>query len=270
MKLIFKILAILFSTLVFSQTKTEKINYIIKTTGILEGYKSLFIDTKINPLKYEVNKKDSLKLEKIISKVTDEEISKRLSKGYAEVFTNKEIDDIYLFFNSAGGKKFTNSNDLLGEKFEDNFKDIESEINNISENSITAQQTYNEEKVQIPVYADREDGFYAVLNDVKNNVELKNLKLSPKPAVTSKDFLKIKKVKDQLGRNTIDITLTKEGAKKFKELTAENIGKPIAIVLKKELVSAPNVMEEIAGGRIQVSGDFSDEEINNIIESFKK
>lgn len=270
MKLIFKILAILFSTLVFSQTNAEKINYILKTTGSIDGYKSLFIDFKINNLKNEVDKKDSLKLEKIISKLTDEEISKRLSKGYAEVFTSNEIDDIYSFFNSSGGKKFMNSNDLLEQKFENNFKDIESEINNISENSISAQQTYNEEKVQIPVYADREDGFYAVLNDVENNVELKNLKLSPKPAVTSNNFLKIKKVKDQLGRNTIDITLTKEGAKKFKQLTAENIGKPIAIVLKKELVSAPNVMEEIAGGRIQVSGNFSDEEINNIIESFKK
>ena len=71
---------------------------------------------------------------------------------------------------------------------------------------------------------------------------MKDLKLAPKVAVSKSEILEVKKLKDELGRNVIDIKLTKEGGNKFKILTENNIGKPIAIVLNKKLISAPSTI----------------------------
>ena len=84
---------------------------------------------------------------------------------------------------------------------------------------------------EIPVAINKEDGFYSVLNFEKENYKLEDLKLSLKPEVSINEILEIKKIKDELDRNVIDITLTKEGAKKFEIVSKNNIGKPIAIVL---------------------------------------
>jgi hypothetical protein len=193
MKLIFQILAILFSTLIFSQTKAEKIDFILKTTGSIEAYKSLFINLKIDPLKNTVDKKESLKLEAIINTLTDDEISKRLSKAYDEVLTENEINDAYIFYNSPVGKKLFNSGEILEQKIINNFKDIENEISQISEKSKSFQENNLEKQVKATVYADREDGFYEVINYRSRNSELEDLTLSPKPSIIPSEFLEIKK-----------------------------------------------------------------------------
>ena len=50
----------------------------------------------------------------------------------------------------------------------------------------------------------------------------------------------------------VTISFTPEGGKKFEELTSKNIGKPIAIFVGGELISAPNVDEAIAGGEASI------------------
>lgn len=64
----------------------------------------------------------------------------------------------------------------------------------------------------------------------------------------------------------ISIVFTKEGARKFYLLTKENIGKPIAIVIAKKIVSMPIVNSEIIGGKASISGHFTEEEIDEMIE----
>ncbi|HEY4374583.1 MAG TPA: protein translocase subunit SecD [Burkholderiales bacterium] len=58
------------------------------------------------------------------------------------------------------------------------------------------------------------------------------------------------------------------GAATFKELTRENVGKRMAILLleknKGEVVTAPVIKQEIAGGRVQISGAMSTAEANNV------
>ncbi|MGV8093197.1 MAG: hypothetical protein AB2L24_15165 [Mangrovibacterium sp.] len=48
------------------------------------------------------------------------------------------------------------------------------------------------------------------------------------------------------------------------------IYKPIAIVIDKQIVSLPTVQSEIAGGRVSISGDFSEKEMDNMIEKLKE
>ena len=60
----------------------------------------------------------------------------------------------------------------------------------------------------------------------------------------------------------IDFVLTGEGATIFAEHTAANIGKTLAIVLDKTVVSAPNIDEPIPDGQGQISGSFTPESAN--------
>ncbi len=52
-----------------------------------------------------------------------------------------------------------------------------------------------------------------------------------------------------------------EGKEKFEELTSKNLNKQIAIVLNEQVVSAPLVRSVITEGVVQISGNFSEEEI---------
>jgi len=62
----------------------------------------------------------------------------------------------------------------------------------------------------------------------------------------------------------VSLEFDNEGAKIFEELTAKNVGKPLAIFIDKNLISAPNVQEKISGGRAQITGRFTIEEAKEL------
>jgi protein-export SecD/SecF family membrane protein len=55
----------------------------------------------------------------------------------------------------------------------------------------------------------------------------------------------------------ISLQFNQEGAKLFEEITARNIGKPLAIYIDGMMISAPIVREKIVGGQAQISGGFT-------------
>ncbi|MFO7614485.1 MAG: protein translocase subunit SecDF [Bacteroidales bacterium] len=59
---------------------------------------------------------------------------------------------------------------------------------------------------------------------------------------------------DQFGNVEVSLSMNTEGARVWKRLTGENIGKQIAIVLDNHVYSFPVVRSEIAGGRSSISG----------------
>ena len=63
--------------------------------------------------------------------------------------------------------------------------------------------------------------------------------------------------------------MNEEGAKARARLTKENIGKAIAIVLDDMVYSAPNVNDEITGGRSQITGHFTPEEAKDLANVLK-
>ncbi len=77
---------------------------------------------------------------------------------------------------------------------------------------------------------------------------------------------------DVLDRSTphrVSLEFTSEGAKRFAELTRDNIGKPLAIILDNVVVSAPNVNEVIGDGRASISGSFSQEAAEELVALLK-
>lgn len=59
------------------------------------------------------------------------------------------------------------------------------------------------------------------------------------------------------GAPVVSIQFNPDGAAKFAELTKKNLGKPIAIFLDNQLITAPVVQNEIVGGQAVISGDFT-------------
>jgi len=55
----------------------------------------------------------------------------------------------------------------------------------------------------------------------------------------------------------ISLTFTRDGAKKLARVTAENIGRRMAIVVDGRLLSAPIIRARIPGGRAVIAGDFT-------------
>ncbi len=66
---------------------------------------------------------------------------------------------------------------------------------------------------------------------------------------------------------TVNLTLDAKGSRIFKDITRDNVGKRMAIVLfekgKGEVVTAPVIRAEIGGGRVQISGRMTSAEAND-------
>ena len=72
---------------------------------------------------------------------------------------------------------------------------------------------------------------------------------------------------NQTHEPAVHLTLDSAGARIFKDVTRDNVGKRMAIVLiekgKGEVVTAPVIRAEIGGGRVQISGRMSTMEAND-------
>ncbi len=72
---------------------------------------------------------------------------------------------------------------------------------------------------------------------------------------------------NQTQEAVVNLTLDAKGARIFRDITRENIGKRMAILLfekgKGEVVTAPVIRSEIGGGRVQISGRMTSVEAND-------
>ena len=74
---------------------------------------------------------------------------------------------------------------------------------------------------------------------------------------------------DNNGRPSVSMTMNSDGARRWAQLTKQNIGKPIAIALDGYIYSAPNVSSEITGGQSQITGQFSQEDTKDLANVLK-
>jgi preprotein translocase subunit SecD len=72
----------------------------------------------------------------------------------------------------------------------------------------------------------------------------------------------------QTNRPAVHINLDGKGARIFKEVTRENVGRRMAILLiertQTEIITAPTIQEEIGGGRVQITGMESPQEASDV------
>ncbi|HEY4774451.1 MAG TPA: protein translocase subunit SecD [Xanthobacteraceae bacterium] len=66
------------------------------------------------------------------------------------------------------------------------------------------------------------------------------------------------------GEPIVTFRFNTAGARRFAQVTQENVGRPFAIVLDTEVISAPVIREPILGGSGQISGNFTVEAANDL------
>lgn len=69
---------------------------------------------------------------------------------------------------------------------------------------------------------------------------------------------------DQSNQNLVALEFSDEGGKKFADLTSKNVGKRIAILLDKKVLTNPHVNEPITGGKAVITGSRTLEEAQNL------
>lgn len=113
----------------------------------------------------------------------------------------------------------------------------------------------------------------AEAKDVLELVALKVTSRDGSPALGGDVITDARQDYDQNGRVEVSMSMNAEGARVWKRLTGENIGKQIAIVLDNYVYSYPNVNSEIPNGMSSITGgDMTVEEaqdLSNILKAGK-
>jgi len=91
-------------------------------------------------------------------------------------------------------------------------------------------------------------------NDVLELVALKVTSRDGTPALGGDAVIDARRDIDQNGNVEVTLSMNSEGARIWKRLTGENIGKQVAIVLDGYVYSYPTVRSEIPNGRSSISG----------------
>jgi preprotein translocase subunit SecD len=68
----------------------------------------------------------------------------------------------------------------------------------------------------------------------------------------------------QTGEWVVNFEFDSTGARRFGEVTRNNVGRPFAIVLDNKVISAPVIREPITGGRGQISGNYNAQSANDL------
>ena len=66
------------------------------------------------------------------------------------------------------------------------------------------------------------------------------------------------------GQPVVNFRFDTVGAREFGDVTKENVNHRFAIVLDKQVISAPNIIEPILGGSGQITGSFTTQTANNL------
>jgi len=104
------------------------------------------------------------------------------------------------------------------------------------------------------------------VNDIKLMLLGQTLGSQPlETKLTGKDLQKATVVFDQTsGSPQVQIQFSNAGGKLFGEITRRNVGKPVAIVLDDQIISAPIVQTEIANGTAVITGSFTPDIAKNL------
>jgi protein-export membrane protein SecD/preprotein translocase SecF subunit len=75
--------------------------------------------------------------------------------------------------------------------------------------------------------------------------------------ITGRDLRNARPIPDENGQPAVAFSLTREGARRFAQLTGENVGRYLAIILDGRVQSAPQIEGRIAGGEGYIRGHFT-------------
>ncbi len=88
--------------------------------------------------------------------------------------------------------------------------------------------------------------------------------LEKRRVITGRDLKTARPTTDQIGQPAVNFFLTSEGGKKFSDVTGDNVGRRLAIVLDSNVVSAPNINSRIGDTGV-IEGQFTFQEVQDLV-----
>ena len=110
------------------------------------------------------------------------------------------------------------------------------------------------------------DKYEVVYPDEKSNNPLVLLNA---PVLTGEHVADAQPKFGQRGEPYVLLELTSRGGDIFQQVTRDNVNKRLAIILDNEVHSAPNIQEEIGGGRASITGNFTVQETKDLVNVLK-
>jgi len=93
--------------------------------------------------------------------------------------------------------------------------------------------------------------------------------LKKRTLLTGEDINNARVQFGQRNEPQVGLTFNSNGARIFREVTRENVGKNLAIILDNKVYSAPRINEEIPSGQAQITGQFTMDEAKDLVNILK-
>ncbi len=233
--------------------------------------------------------------EKKLKTVEESSLSKDLSSDLeAESTTFDEGDTLLTTDSDSLVSEELGGEDSLGAQLDAAQDSLDAGLDSTLDNSTSALlslsqgfMTYNvKDTAQINRILQRQDVQDLIPNSLR-------ILWTAKPAAIEKDgpkeFMRLVFVKEERGQASlsgevvddanqsldeksspaVSMKMNPEGTRKWKKLTAENIGKQVAVVLDNLVYSDPVIQSEIPSGNTQISGNFTIEEAKDLANILK-
>lgn len=243
----------------FGQSESDKLNAIIDSLNLIESQKIAF-DYEIQSLKEIAQGDDSLKLISLEKKLEINKIRERAQNGLKNHLTKEEIDDLYKFTRTTAFNKLKNINPV--QLLSNEFRDIKEELDELSRSILEPKETKQTKQI---VEVNCPDGFYLIENYIPNS-RINEVELENTPILTTEDIKKVELVRDFRNKPSIQVIFTPKGREEFHRQTKNNINKPLAVVINKQIVTMPIITTPIPNGKAQISGDYTQDEIEEMIK----
>jgi preprotein translocase subunit SecD len=209
--------------------------------------------------------------EKIVYRLSDDEIKTIRNRvdqfGVSEPTIHKQGQN-ELVIQLPGVKDTRRAIDLVGKTAILEFKVLD------EESPVAAQlplniQTQDEEDI-IKQYADQipedDEILFGRLKNAETGIETKTSYLVKKQSLLTGEFLTEARVNisQQFNEPYVSISFDSTGAKIFDQVTNDNKGKRLAIILDNNVYSAPTIRDRISGGNAMIEGRFTLQEARDL------
>jgi protein-export SecD/SecF family membrane protein len=132
------------------------------------------------------------------------------------------------------------------------------------------QQTGNQIRVDIPGVDDAEEA----VNEIGATAQLAFKDGDGNTLLTGADVSDATRQVDSsnggAGQYVVALTFTSDGAKKFADATANNVGKPIYIFLDSDMISQPTVNQAITDGKAVIEGNFTAQSAEELARTIRE
>ncbi|MBX7137346.1 MAG: protein translocase subunit SecD [Oligoflexia bacterium] len=252
-----------------------------RLSSMISGIRSELRNSKIAVTRARVNDKNQLEVSLLSSKFKDQ-ARQKFTDSYRELqFVGEQADGdkVILTYGFSPANEERIQKESVDQAIEtlrnrvDQFGVSEPLIQRVGERRILLQMPgiSDIEAVKKVVGSVAKLEFHLVPSATAENVAAVSLKDKAgapikveEEALMSGDAVSDARVAFENGLPEVALTLTSEGGTVFGKLTAENVGRQLAIVLDGVVYSSPVIRDRITGGHASISGSFTMEEARQL------